>query len=119
MAEIRTPPRRTCKPTPTGYGWPPSMLALLVSVVVTGTGLIWMQRELDRSLAVRPPIVVLDLSAAARETDPARLKTLLDHYRTTAERLAGQGLLVLDRQAVLAAPKGLILTDREVRHAAD
>lgn len=95
------------------------LVAILVTVGVTGGGLIWMQRHLDRALAVRPPIVVLDLTGAARESDPARLKALLDDARATAERLAAQGLLVLERSAVLAAPKGLTLTEREVRHAAD
>ena len=94
------------------------LVAILVTVGVTGGGLIWMQRQLDRTLAVRPPIVVLDLAGAARESDPTRLKALLDDARMAAERLAGQGLLVLDRQGVLAAPPGLTLTEREVRHAA-
>jgi len=115
MAEIHTTPVVATQPN----GWPALLLVVLASVSVSGAGLLWMQRQLDMTLAVRPPIVVLDLTGAARESDPARLKTLLDDYRTTAERLAGQGLLVLDRQAVLAAPAGLILTEREVRHAAD
>ena len=80
-----------------------------MSILVSGVGLLWMQRQLETALAVRPPVVVLDLAGAARETDPAQLAALLDAYRTTAERLAGRGLLVLERQAVLAAPAGLTL----------
>ncbi|EGV32685.1 hypothetical protein ThidrDRAFT_1170 [Thiorhodococcus drewsii AZ1] len=115
MAEIHAAPQSMFE----HHGGSSILLALLLSAAVTVAGLVWMQRQLDMTLAVRPPIVVLDLTGAARESDPARLKTLLDDYRTTAERLAGQGLLVLDRQAVLAAPAGLILTEREVRHATD
>lgn len=117
MAEIRATPTVASKPM--SNGWSSILVATLVSASGLAGALAWMQQQVDRAVAMRPPIIVLDLSAAARETDPARLKALLDDYRTTAERLAGQGLLVLERQAVLAAPAGLILTEREVRHAAD
>lgn len=95
----------------------PLLIAGLVSLGVSGGGLLWMQHHLERALAVRPPVVVLDLAGAARAADPARLKRRLEDYRRTAEQLSDQGLLVLDGQAVLAAPPGVILTEREVPHA--
>lgn len=113
MAEIPATPLVATTPR----RWPMILFAVLVSILVSGVGLLWMQGQLETALAVRPPVVVLDLAGAARETDPAQLAALLDAYRTTAERLAGRGLLVLERQAVLAAPAGLTLSDREVRHA--
>lgn len=96
---------------------PTLLLVALIAVAVSGTGLFWMHRELAAALALRPPILILDLAGAARAADPAHLPALLEDSRRTAERLAGQGALVLDRQAVLAAPVGLTLTDREVRDA--
>lgn len=113
MAERPTPSLVATKPG----CWPPMLIAALVSIIVSGAGVVWVQRQIEVALAVRPPVVVLDLTGVARETDPAQLSALINAYRTTAERLAGQGLLVLDRQAVLAVPAGLTLTEREVRHA--
>jgi len=95
----------------------PILIAGLVSLGVSGGGLLWMQQHLERALAVRPPVVVLDPAGAARAVDPDRLKRRLEDYRLTAEQLSDQGLLVLDGQAVLAAPAGLSLADSEVRHA--
>ena len=105
------------EPAPTVV-WP-SVLALLVSLAVSGGGLLWMQRQLEQALAVRPPVLVLDLSAAARATDPAGLPALLAAYRARAAHLAGQGVLVLEGQAVLAAPPGLSLSGQELRYVAD
>ncbi|MCK7472144.1 MAG: hypothetical protein MZU95_16355 [Desulfomicrobium escambiense] len=58
-----------------------------------------MQHHLERALAVRPPVVVLDPAGAARAVDPDRLKRRLEDYRLTAQQLSDQGLLVLDGQA--------------------
>ncbi|AFL73502.1 hypothetical protein [Thiocystis violascens] len=78
---------------------------------------LWWQRQLALALDVRPPVLLLDLSAAARGVDPAQMTEILRDYTRAAEHLAARGVLVLDRHAVLAAPPALTLRETEVPHA--
>ncbi|WP_242482288.1 hypothetical protein [Thiocystis violacea] len=78
---------------------------------------LWWQRQLAQALEVRPPVLLLDLSAAARGADPAQMTEILRDYTQAAEGLAARGVLVLDRHAVLAAPPALTLRETEVPHA--
>ena len=55
-----------------------------------------------------PPVVILDLGQAVRAGKDAAA------IRAMADRLAGAGLLVLDAQAVLAAPAALYLPQARV-----
>jgi hypothetical protein len=58
-------------------------------------------RLADDGADVQPPLIILDVAAAiAAGKDAAAI-------RATADRLADAGLLVLDAQAVLAAPTAL------------
>lgn len=78
---------------------------------------LWWQRQLALALEVRPPVLLLDLSAAARGADPAQMTEILRDYTQAAEGLAARGVLVLDRHAVLAAPSALTVLETEVPHA--
>jgi len=55
----------------------------------------------DRTWALRPPIIVLSVADALRAGQDA------GDIRARARRLADGGVLVLDAQAVLAAPQAL------------
>mgnify|MGYP001805892552 CR=1 FL=1 len=89
------------------------LLCLASSVLLS----LWWQRQLALALEVRPPVLLLDLSAAARGADPAQMTEILRDYTRAAEHLAARGVLVLDRHAVLAAPPALTLRETEVPHA--
>ena len=96
---------------------------LLVALSVTAVACVgtawWCQRQLDQALALRPPVMLLDLATAARAASPTQLPGVLRAYTQAAERLAEQGVLVLERHAVLAAPPVLHVNAAEVPHAAD
>ncbi|MBK1717305.1 hypothetical protein [Thiocystis violacea] len=93
------------------------LVALLVSSVVSALTLWWLQRQLDTALWLRPPVMVLDLSAPARSAALADLPARLRAYTQAAERLAAQGVLVLERNAVLATPPALLVNEAEVPRA--
>jgi len=67
----------------------------------------WVSRELRAELALRPPALVVDLAAAVRGAPPEAVDELLARQLATARQLAAGGFLVLDAQAVLAAPPEL------------
>jgi hypothetical protein len=91
--------------------------ALVAPLACAGAGWLWARLAAPdaQALALRPPIVVLDLAAAARAADPAQLDAVLARQRAAAERLAAAGFLVLDAQAVLAAPPGFLVVPPERR----
>jgi hypothetical protein len=62
------------------------------------------ERPLRAELALRPPVILLDLADAVRGVPPGALDA-----RDRAKRLAAGGFLVLDAQAVIAAPPELYL----------
>ena len=70
-------------------------------------------REVENGLALRPPVLVLDVAEAARGADPERIADVLAGHNATIRRLAEAGVLVLDAQAVLAAPSDLYLKGDE------
>jgi hypothetical protein len=67
----------------------------------------WVSEDLRAELALRPPALVLDLAAAVRSAPPEAVDELLARQLATARQLAAGGFLVLDAQAVLAAPPEL------------
>lgn len=69
-----------------------------------------MSKDLRAELALRPPALVLDLAAAVRSAPPEALDEVLTRQLATARQLAAGGFLVLDAQAVLAAPPELTVT---------
>lgn len=96
------------------------LLVVLVVTAVAGVGTAWWcQQQLDRALALRPPVMLLDLATAARAASPTQLPALLRTYTQIADRLAAHGVLVLERNAVLAAPPALRIDAAEVSDAPD
>lgn len=96
------------------------LLVVLVATAVAGVGTAWwLQQRLDRALALRPPVMLLDLATAARAASPTQLPAVLRAYTQTADRLAAHGVLVLERNTVLAAPPALQIDAAEVSDAPD
>lgn len=96
---------------------------LLVVLVVTAVACVgtawWLQQRLDQALALRPPVMILDLAMAARAASSTQLPAVLRAYTQTADRLAAHGVLVLERNTVLAAPPALQIDAAEVSDAPD
>ncbi len=73
-------------------------------------------RPLRDALATRPPILIADLGAAPCTAWPRDgAAAVIAHHKEAAERLADGGVLVLDAQAVLAAPADAYLKLGEVQ----
>ncbi|WP_245232743.1 hypothetical protein [Thiorhodococcus minor] len=97
-----------------------AIVVLVAGFLCLATGVLlslWWQRQLALALELRPPVLLLDLSEAARGASPDQMTEILRDYTQAAERLAARGVLVLDRHAVLAAPAALTLGEKEVPHA--
>jgi hypothetical protein len=95
----------TARGTGTGIALP--IVTLLVLVSCGGSGYLgarWAAKDLRTELALRPPVVLFDLAGAVRGVAPDRLPAALARHKRQAERLADAGFLVLDAQAVIAAP---------------
>ena len=103
-----TPPRRD-----------PGTLALagVVLVVALGAGYLGAQfalRPVRAALETRPPVVVLDLATVLKGAEADAVGRVIAAQRALATRLAAGGVLVLDAQAVLAAPADAYLKRQEV-----
>jgi len=92
----------TPAPRPTPAGSRP-VYAVLVLLVIACGYLLWRDLKPDPRWSVRPPLIVLSMGDEVRDTDDL-VATL-----RTARKLADGGFLVLDSQAVLAAPEQLFL----------
>lgn len=89
-----------------------TMAIALVTGAVGGAGADYYLHQAAALGASRPPIAVLDLSAAARdlprEGDAAALVNgRIERLRAAAEKLKNAGWIVLDAQAVIGAPESL------------
>jgi hypothetical protein len=95
----------------------PLWVAVLITLATAGgagyLGAKLAVRDAESELALRPPVLVLDVAAAARGADPERIADVLAGHNATVRRLAEAGVLVLDAQAVLAAPSDLYLKGDE------
>jgi hypothetical protein len=83
-----------------------------VRAAAAGSGYLgarWAAESLSAELALRPPVILFDLATAVRDMEPARLGAAVAHQKERAKRLAAGGFLVLDSQAVIAAPPELYL----------
>ena len=90
----------------------PWRLVLAVVIAAGGAGYLGAylaQRHLRSELALRPPVILFDLAEAVKGGEPAGLDVRLERARSRAHRLAAGGFLVLDAQAVIAAPPELFL----------
>jgi hypothetical protein len=90
--------------------WPWVVLGLAGALAAGALAGWWVSNEVRAELALRPPALVLDLAAAVRSAPPEAVDELLARQLATARQLAAGGFLVLDAQAVLAAPPGLTVT---------
>ena len=85
----------------------PSVLA--VAVASAWVGAWWAGQSLRAELTLRPPVVLFDMAGAVRDVSPERLAAVVARESARARRLAEGGVLVLDAQAVIAAPPDLYL----------
>ena len=93
-------------------------VALPLALVAAGgsgyLGARWGGDALRAELALRPPVILFDMAAAVRGVDSAQLGAVVARETEQAERLAAGGFLVLDAQAVIAAPPDLYLAPTTV-----
>jgi hypothetical protein len=97
----------------------PGTLALagVVLLVALGAGYLGAQvalRPVHAALETRPPVVVLDLASVLKGVAAESAGAVIAAQRELATRLAAGGILVLDAQAVLAAPADAYLKRQEV-----
>jgi len=106
-----TPPGSAVVRSPgTGDGrWLWLVLGLLAAGGAGYLGAVLAERPLRAELALRPPVILLDLADAVRGVPPGALDARVAEARAQAKRLAAGGFLVLDAQAVIAAPPELYL----------
>jgi hypothetical protein len=57
------------------------------------------------AIATRPPVLIVDVAAALDGIAPEDVGDAIADLKATAQRLADGGVLVLDDQAVFAAPQ--------------
>ena len=112
----RSPPNRTqpgsavLRSPGAGDGrWLFLLLGLLAAGGAGYLGAVLAERPLRAELALRPPVILLDLAEAVRDLPPGALDAGVADARARAKRLAAGGFLVLDAQAVIAAPPELYL----------
>ena len=89
--------------------WQAVLLGLAAAVASGYLGARWTAESLRAELALRPPVILFDLAGAVHDVEPARLGAAVTRQKERAERLAAGGFLVLDAQAVIAAPPELYL----------
>ena len=105
--EIRDSPA-----TRSGRGGSPWVLVLSVlaaAIASVWVGAWWARESLRAELTLRPPVVLFDMAGAVRDVPPERLAAVVARETARARRLAEGGVLVLDAQAVIAAPPDLYL----------
>ena len=100
-------------------GAPHAVLVLAtLSVVGLASGYLGADRAvrpLREAIATRPPVLIADLAGALQGVAPDGAGAVIARHREAAERLADGGVLVLDAQAVLAAPADAYLKLGEVQ----
>ena len=101
-------PPDTFAAPPSPWAW--AILGLAGALTAGALAGWWVSKDLRAELALRPPALVLDLATAVRGAPPEAVDELLARQLATARQLAAGGFLVLDAQAVLAAPAGLTVT---------
>jgi hypothetical protein len=84
-----------------------SVLTAAVASACIGAG--WAWEQLRAELTLRPPVVLFDIASAVRDVPPAQLAAVVARETARARRLAEGGVLVLDAQAVIAAPPDIYL----------
>ena len=95
--------------------WAAIGLVLATAVVSGYNGARWAAEDLRAELALRPPVVLFDMAAAVRGVAPDRLAAVVAREKARAKRLADAGFLVLDAQAMIAAPPDLYIDAASAR----
>jgi hypothetical protein len=93
-------------------GISPWVVVLVVLVAAGASGYLsarWAAEGLRSELTLRPPVILFDMAGAVNGVDPARLGESVARAKEQARRLSEGGFLVLDAQAVIAAPPELFL----------
>jgi len=86
------------------------VLAVLAAAVASAwVGAWWARESLKAELTLRPPVVLFDMAGAVSGAPPTQLANSVALETARARRLAEGGVLVLDAQAVIAAPPDLYL----------
>jgi len=91
---------------------PPLVVALVVLTAAGASGYLgarWAAEGLRSELTLRPPVILFDLAGTVQGVDPTQVGASVAHAKEKAKRLAEGGFLVLDAQAVIAAPAELYL----------
>jgi hypothetical protein len=89
--------------------WPAVLLGLAAAGASGYLGARWTAESLRAELALRPPVILFDMAGAVRDAAPEQLAAVVAREKEQAKRLAAGGFLVLDAQAVIAAPTELYL----------
>jgi hypothetical protein len=100
-----------------GAPWRSTILATAWVATGLGSGVLgatWATGDLRADLALRPPILVMDLATLAQGEDPQAIGQSIAHGLNAARRLGEGGVLVLDAQAILGAPADLLLDPGKV-----
>lgn len=95
--------------TPSRSAWPVLAATILASAAGSYLSAHRATRDLRQDLALRPPLVVLDLATLAQGRDATAVGEALARGLNAAQQLAAGGVLVLDSQAVIAGPPDLRL----------
>ena len=95
--------------------WAAIGLVLATAVVSGYLGARWAAEDLRAELALRPPVVLFDMAGAVRGVVPDQLAVVVAREKAKAERLVEGGFLVLDAQAVIAAPPELYIDAASAR----
>ena len=98
--------------------WVLVLPVLIVAVASAWVGAWWARESLRAELTLRPPVVLFDMAAAVRDVPPPQLAVVVSRETARARRLAEGGVLVLDAQAVIAAPPDLYLAPTTVSEGA-
>jgi hypothetical protein len=112
---------RDSPPAPSGRAVSPWVLVLPVLIVAVASACIgawWAWEQLRAELMLRPPVVLFDMAGAVRDVPPAHLAAVVARETARARRLAEGGVLVLDAQAVIAAPPELYIDSTAARDEA-
>ena len=89
--------------------WPVVFLFVVAAGVSGYLGAWWAAEGLHGELALRPPVILFDMVDAVRGVAPNQLDTVIAREKKQTARLAEGGFLVLDAQAVIAAPPDLFI----------
>ena len=95
-----------------GSPWVLVLSVLAAAVASAWVGAWWAGEQLRAELTLRPPVVLFEMAGAVQGLEASKLGAAVARAKAQARRLAEGGVLVLDAQAVIAAPPDLYLVPR-------